>query len=268
MTAISRIPARLPILAALLVLIVFSSCKDTRQLTYFERKLDTATVRNFTIPEPIIQKGDLLSIVVYSDNPAATSIYNQSIGGGGGGMEKGAGTSTSGYEVDQDGNILFQGIGPLNVEGLNKKQLTELLNSKLKDTLLKNPYYSIRFLNMKVSVLGEVKNPGALSIPNERLNILEALSLSGDFTDFAQRDSVLIIRENLGVRRVIHMDLSKTDVLHSPDYFLQHNDVVVVKGIRQKYQATDVIKQRSLTTAVSLVSIAIVLVNTVVILSR
>lgn len=267
MPAISRKPALMQLLAALLVLMVFSSCKDTRQLTYFERKLDTATIRNFTIPEPIIQKGDLLSIVVYSDNPAATSIYNQSAGSGGG-SEKGGGTSSSGYEVDQDGFILFQGIGPLKVEGLNKKQLAALLNSKLKDTLLKNPYYSIRFLNMKVSVLGEVKNPGALSIPNERLNILEALSLSGDFTDFAQRDSVLIIRENLGVRKIIPMDLSKTDVLNSPDYFLQHNDVVVVKGIKQKYTATDVLKQRNITLAVSLVSVAALLINTVVILTR
>lgn len=262
----SRKNALLQGLAVLLLLVVFSSCKDTRQLTYFERKLDTATIRNFTIPEPIIQKGDLLSIVVYSDNPAATSIYNQSVGGGG--ADKGASGSTSGYEVGQDGYILFQGIGPLKVEGLNKKQLADLLNSKLKDTLLKNPYYSIRFLNMKVSILGEVKNPGSLSIPNERLNILEALSLSGDFTDFAQRDSVLIIRENLGVRRVIPMDLSKTDVLNSPDYFLQHNDIVVVKGIRQKYTATDVVKQRNITLAVSLVSVAALLINTVVIISR
>lgn len=246
--------------------ILFTSCHETRQLSYFERGLDTASIRAFKLPEPTIQKGDMLSIVVFSDNPDATKIYNQTIAG----SEKGsAGTSGSaGYEVDANGYILFQSIGPLKVEGLTKKQLTELLDSKLKDTLLKNPYYSIRFMNMKVSVLGEVKQPGTISVPNERISILEAMSLAGDFTDFAQRDSLIIIREDLGVRKIIPMDLTRTDILRSPDYFLKNNDIVVVKAIKRKYQATDQITQRNVTLAVSLVSVAAVVLNTVFIITR
>lgn len=255
--------------AALFLLLVMSSCKDTRQLTYFERGLDTSSVKNIKIPEPIIQRGDMLSIMVYSENPEATKLYNQPVAGGAEKSNAAAGmASGSGYEVDQDGFILFQGIGPLKVEGLTKKQLAELLNSKLKDTLLKNPYYSIRFLNMKISVLGEVRTPGTMSIPNERLNILEAMSLAGDFTDYAQRDSVIIIRENQNGRQIIPVDLSKTDVLSSDNYYLHHNDIVVVKAIKQKYAATNEQRNRNFSIALSAVSLVIVLVNTITVISR
>ncbi len=253
--------------AALFLLLVMSSCKDTRQLTYFERGLDTSSIKNFKIPEPVIQRGDLLNITVYSDNPEATKIYNQPVSTGS--ADKGqASSAPAGYEVDANGYILFQGIGPLHIEGLNKKELTDLLTSRLKDTLLKKPYFSIRFMNMKVSILGEVRNPGSISIPNERLNILEALSLAGDFTDYARRDSVIIIRESLNERKMIGLDLSKTDVLRSPDYFLQHNDVIVVKAIQQKYKATDEVRQRNISIGLSMISVAAVLINTIAILTR
>ncbi len=256
-------------LAALLVLALFSSCKDTRQLTYFQTKLDLKTISTLTPPEAIIQKGDLLSIVVYSDNPKATELYNQPIiASSSSSPNSGTGGGTAGYEVDEDGNILFQGLGPLHIEGLTKKKLISLLNSKLKDTLLQNPYFSVRFLNLKISVLGEVKQPGSISIPNERVNILQAISLAGDFADYAQRDSILIIRENLDKRELIPVDLSKTDILNSPNYFLQHNDVVVVPAIKKKSFATDQVTQRNVAIATSILSATAILINTIVILTR
>lgn len=256
-------------LVALLALVCFSSCKDTRQLTYFQKKLDLNTISSLTPPEAIIQKGDILNIVVYSDNPKATELYNQPIiSTGSGSPNSGAGGTTAGYEVDEDGNILFQGLGPLHVEGLTKKKLVTLLNSKLKDTLLQNPYFSIRFMNLKISVLGEVKQPGSISIPNERVNILQAISLAGDFADYAQRDSVLIIRENLDKREIVAVDLSKTDILNSPNYFLQHNDVVVVPAIKKKSFATDQVTQRNVAIATSILSATAILINTIVIITR
>jgi polysaccharide biosynthesis/export protein len=257
--------------AALIAVVFFTACRDTRQLAYFENKLDATTVNTINAPEAIIQKGDILNIVVYSDNPSATAIYNQPIVAPTISNNATGPTSTgtmTGYEVDQDGNILFQGLGPLKVEGLTKKQLVQLLDSKLKDSVLKNPYYSIRFVNLKISIVGEVKQPGTISLPHERINILQAVSLAGDFTDFARRDSILIIRESLDKRTMVNIDLTKTDILSSPDYFLQHNDVVVIRPIKKKYVATDQVTQRNLAIATSILSTAAIIVNTIVIISR
>jgi polysaccharide export outer membrane protein len=258
----------LTIVAGLFLIILTSSCRDTRQLTYFENRLDTTSIQNIKVPEVIIQKGDILSIMVYSDNPKATEIYNQPLMMAAGSNSASASGAPEGYQVDEDGKILFQGLGPLQVEGLTKKQLIALLNSKLKDTVLTNPYYSIRFLNLKLSILGEVKQPGPVSIPNERINILEAIGLAGDFSDFARRDSVIIIRESMSTRQVITVDLSKTDVLRSPDYYLQHNDIIVVRAIKKKSTATDIITQRNIAIAVSIVSTAAILINTIVIINQ
>ncbi len=257
----------LTLTTGLLLIISTSSCRDTRQLSYFENLLDTTAITNIKVPEAIIQKGDILSITVYSDNPKATELYNQPLLMAASGSSSAA-ASPEGYQVDEDGKILFQGLGPLQVEGLTKKQLTALLNSKLKDTVLTNPYYSIRFLNLKLSVLGEVKVPGPVSIPNEKINILEAIGLAGDFSDYARRDSVVIIREEMNTRKVITVDLSKTDILRSPEYYLQHNDIVVVRAIKKKSTATDLVTQRNIAIAVSIVSAAAILINTIVIIDQ
>lgn len=248
-------------------LLLFSSCRDTRQLTYFQTKFDTSVLSTISAPEPIVQKGDLLSIFVYSDNPQNTLLYNQPVIN----TSTVGGTSTpvAGYQVDEQGNILFQGLGPLHVEGLTKKQLMALLDSKLKDTLLQNPYYSVRFLNFKISVIGEISKPGVISVPSEKINILEALSLAGDFTNFARRDNILIIREENNKREMMTLDLTKTDILNSPNYYLKQNDIVVVSAlVKNKSIATDQTSQRNIGLAISILTTAAIIINTVVLITR
>ena len=106
-----------------------------------------------------------------------------------------ASPSAPGYEVDAEGNIVFQGIGKIRIEGLTKAALKDTLDARL-GPFLKHPYYSIRFVNYKFTMMGEVQRPGVITIPGERINILEAIALSGDLTNYANRDSVFIIREN------------------------------------------------------------------------
>ena len=121
--------------------------------------------------EPVIRKGDILSIIVYSDNPEATKIYNQSLittgsvsagnsssTGSASGLS-GASPSAPGYQVDANGNIVFQGMGLIHVEGLTKAELKDTLDARL-TPLLHHPYYNIRFLNYKFTMLGEVGQPG------------------------------------------------------------------------------------------------------------
>lgn len=271
----------LPGTVILFLVVTLSSCGNTRRLTYMRGKFDTASLSEIKIVDPVIQKGDLLSIVFYSDNPGATSIYNQSlitvatqsgagsIGGGGGGSNSNTGSgggtgSTSGltspasplspgYLVDENGCIQFYGLGLLHVEGLSKSQLKDTLNSKLKD-VLKNPYYTIRFLNYRFTLLGEVSRPGVYSIPGESINIFECLGLAGDMTFFGRRDSVLVIREANGKREFARLNLLKPEVIASPYFNIRQNDIIYIEADKKKIAANDQVTTRNVTIAASIVS--------------
>jgi polysaccharide biosynthesis/export protein len=270
----------LPVLIFLAIMV--SSCGNTRQITYMQGQFDTAKLSKIQVNDPVIQKGDLLSIIIYSDNPSATTFYNQAVismsgstsgGGGGGAAQAGGNTNTGGgtgstsgaqqglsspsspgYLVDDEGNIQMQGLGILHVNGMTKAQLRALLDSKLKDSILTNPYYTIRFLNYKFTMLGEVTRPGIFNIPGERISIFEALGLSGDITFYGRRDDVLIIRENNGKREFKRLDLTKPEIMESPYFYLQQGDVVYVEPTRKKIAASDQVTARNVSIALSVIS--------------
>jgi polysaccharide export outer membrane protein len=236
-------------------------------------KFDTAKLSEIKVPEPTIRKGDLLSIIVYSDNPTATALYNQSLiavgnssggsassssgDGGGSGSMAGAvpagSPTTPGYLVDESGNIQFQGLGLLHVEGLTKIQLKDTLDTRLLP-FLKNPYYTIRFMNYRFTMLGEVLHPGIFSIPGEHVSLLEAIGLAGDLTFYGRRDNVLIMRENNNKREFARLDLTKPEVLASPYFYLQQNDIVYVEATKKKVAASDQVTTRNVAIAASVAS--------------
>jgi len=233
------------------------SCGDIKKLQYMQGSFDTTKLSAYTYPTPVIQKGDLLSIVVFSDLPAATAIYNQSVGGGnaatGGGSSSVPGAGTVGYLVDEKGDIDFQGLGKLHVEGLTKTGLSDLLTSKLSE-FLTHPYYNIRFLNYKITVIGDVAKPSVYSVPSERITILEAIGLAGDLNITARRDNVRIIREVNGKREFGMIDLRQPDIFKSPYYQLQQNDVVYVDFTKNKAAAGDQVTVRNITVATGIVT--------------
>jgi polysaccharide export outer membrane protein len=228
---------------------------------------DSSKLSKYHVSSTIIQKGDLLSIIVYSDNPAATAIYNQPIMGGnmsmgGGGAFSGAASvpTTPGYLVDDEGYILLQSLGKLYVEGLNKAQLADLLNDKLKP-FLTNPYCNIRFLNYKITIIGDVARPGVYVIPSEQMNLLEALGLAGDLNITARRDNVRIIREQNGKRETGVVDLRQTDLFLSPYYQLKQNDIIYVDLSKVKAANNDQIVVRNIGLATGIISTLALLVT-------
>jgi polysaccharide export outer membrane protein len=253
---------------------VLSSCGSTRPYVYMQGQFDTAKLSQVRITDPVFQKGDILSIIVYSDNQAATAVYNQQIMGGSastgvtgasgdagsastsGATSGGAGGSPSsgGYLVDENGNIEFQGLGLLHIEGLNRGQLKDLLNSKLKE-FLTHPYYTIRFQNNRFTMLGEVQRPGIFNIPSGHINILEALGMAGDMTFYGRRDNVLIIREQNGKREFARLDLTKPEIMSSPYFYLQQNDIVVFEPNRKKISASDQVTVRNISIATGIISV-------------
>jgi polysaccharide export outer membrane protein len=262
------------------LIFLLSSCGNTRQLTYMQGKFDTAGLDTIKFSEPVIRQGDLLNIIVYSDNPAATALFNQPLitvansggggggTGGGGGGESGAGSggtgSTSGtltsgsptspgYLVDENGNIEFQGIGILHVKGMTKSVLRDTLGIRLAP-YLNHPYFTIRYMNYRFTMLGEVTHPGIFGIPGEHISLLEAIGLAGDLTFFGRRDNVLIIRENNGIRQWARLDLTKPEIMGSPYFYLQQNDVVYVEANKKKIVANDQTATRNVTIAATIIS--------------
>ncbi len=247
-----------------LSLLLFS-CRTTKPVQYLQGPIDTAALSRISLPEPLIQKGDLIGITVYSDNPEATAVFNQQMNTTlASGAASGAGTATGttgtaaqsmpGYLVDANGNIRFQLLGELRVEGLTKAGLENMLKEKLAKYLM-NPYCNIRFLNYKFTILGEVTRQGVYTLPGERISILEALGMAGDVTLYGLKDSIMVVRETNGKRSFGYLDVSNPGVFTSPYYYLQQNDIVIVKTNPQKPDVSDQTANRNFARAATISSI-------------
>ncbi|HMU45675.1 MAG TPA: polysaccharide biosynthesis/export family protein [Chitinophagaceae bacterium] len=219
-------------IAGLSGVLFVTSCVDTRKATYFNGINDGTKTVDISVPESIIRKNDILSISVTSLNPEATEIFNNPNTTGGTNGNPG---NVTGYFVNSEGNIQFPMLGNIKVEGLTKAQIKESITKKLTERqLLKDPIVSIRLLNFRVTVLGEVKNPTVIPVPNERISLLEAIGLAGDLTIYAKRDNVLVIREESGQKIIKRINLNSNELLNSPYYYLQSDDVVYVEPNKAK----------------------------------
>lgn len=213
----------------ILVLTLFftTSCTNTKKIIYFPAVQDGAIPTNSPFPESLIQKNDILSISVSSLNPEATAIFNSP-------NTTGAGTSI-GYLVNSEGNIQFPVIGNIKAEGLTKNQLKDNIAKSLMDAkLLVDPIVSIRFINFRVTVLGEVTHPTVVTVPNEKISLLEALGLAGDLTIYGKRQNVMIIREEKDQKIIKRINLNSDELFSSPFYYLQSNDIVYVEPNKAK----------------------------------
>jgi len=245
------------------------SCVGSKPVAYFKGGLDTMQLQNVQIPDQLIQKGDILSIVIYSDNVEATAIFNQAAGGSAVASPQGmkgntptAAGAANGYLVDNNGNIRLHSIGLLQVEGFTRQQLEELITQKLIQLgVLTNPYCIIRFNNFKIIVLGEVANPGVFTIPTEKASVLEALGMAGDITMYGRKDLVMLIRENQGKRTYANLDLTDPLIFSSPNFYLRQNDVLVVQADKRKMTASDQQTLQYATLAFTAISTIALLIN-------
>lgn len=224
----------------LIVALLLTSCINTRKVTYFNDVGEERFLEKIENHEPVLQKNDILSISVSSLNSEAAEIFNVSnLTATQTSSSEGKITQASGYLIDQEGFIRFPVLGRLKAADLTKKELREVITQELSDQkLLLEPIVDVRYLNYKVSVLGEVQNPSVLTIPNEKVSLLEALGLAGDLTIYARRDNVLLIRERGGVKMTHRIDLTTEELLTSPYYYLQSNDIIYVQPNKSKVAST------------------------------
>jgi polysaccharide export outer membrane protein len=249
------------ILLLLALPVYFISCGTQHKLpNYLENVTDTSGKGEVKFPELLIQKNDLLSIHVYSisTKKEADELYNLP-------EATSSGTTTqNGFLVDANGNIDYPRLGNFHAEGLTKQELAAQIKKKLTEPveLLKDPTVIIRFLNYKVTVIGQVGHEGVVNVPGERLTILEAVGLAGGITDYGKKERVKIIRETNGKREIGIIDLSSKDVFESPYYNLMQNDVIYVEPTNQKAKQTEqTLVNQKITIALSLITTAALLYN-------
>jgi polysaccharide export outer membrane protein len=204
-----------------------------------------APIENFL--EPTIQPDDLISITVNSLSVESNMLFNQGVLGTLGSSVSDGGARGAqpieGYLVDKNGEINFPVLGRVKVGGLTRAAASDTLQSILGREYVKDPTVNVRFMNFKITLIGEVANPSTVTIPTEKINIIEALSLAGDLTVVGKRENVLIIREKDGVRKFIRVDLNDKNLVASPNYYLQQNDIVYVEA--DKFKAAQASLARS-----------------------
>lgn len=213
---------------------------------------------------------DLLTIVVSCTSPELAVPFNLTVASP---SSIAASTSSSyvttqavlqPYLVDNEGKISFPVLGELELGGLTKKEAEHLIISKLEPFLKEKPIVTVRMVNYKISVIGEVTRPGTFTISNEKVNLLEALAMAGDMTVYGLRDNVKLIREDAtGKQQIITLDLNKVETILSPYYWLQQNDVVYVTPNKAKARNSDIGNSTSLWFSATsiLVSLASLLFN-------
>ncbi len=245
------------LLNLILLLLLLSTGCAKRNLVYFS-DIDKSSNFSAKIPEmiePIIQTDDLLKITVTSLSPESNLLFNSGVLNPTGNRAGGTETLNEGYLVDKNGEINFPVLGMVKLAGLTKPEAIEEMSFRLQE-YVKDPIVNIRFTNFKITVIGEVNKPATFTVPTEKINILEALGLAGDMTPYGKRENVLIIREKDGIRSATRVDLNKNDILSSPYYYLQQNDVIYVEPDKIKaIQAST--NQRSLTLLGITTSVAI-----------
>jgi polysaccharide export outer membrane protein len=239
------------------------SCTPSRNLVYFSDLKNSehykTEIKNST--EIKIQPGDLLSIRLISLNAESNALFNRGVLQPNGTVTSNLNTEAAlneGYLVDAQGLIEFPVLGKVKLSGLTMEESISKMTSQIQQ-FVKSPIVTIKLLNFKITVIGEVNKPSTFAIPADRVNILEALGLAGDMTAYGKRENVLLIRESNGVRSTTRLNLNNKEILNSQYFYLRQNDVIYVEPdkIKEVQASTNT---KTLTIATMAISIAVAII--------
>ncbi len=220
------------VISTFLIVLLMYSCSAPKDVVYFQdiKNLDEIT----TSPKinATFKSQDIVSIVVSSADQESAIPFNTTSAS----IKKTENTSVSNnidtkksvYLIDSDGMIDFPVLGKLKIAGLSTSQVREMIKEKLK-TYIKQPTISVRLENFKITVLGEVRNPGPFVIDNERVTLIEAIGLAGDLSINGKRTNITVIREDDNKQIIHKIDITTKDIFNSPAYYLKQNDIVYVE---------------------------------------
>lgn len=246
-------------LIVLLLPLLMAGCQSYKKVPYLQEGLSQATATETLLYDAHIMPKDLLTIIVSCpEEPALAEPFNLAAS-----ASAENATPASKYLVDNNGNIDFPFLGTIHLGGLTKGEAEEYIKSKLSPQFRTPPLVSVRMGNYKISVIGEVNGPGTFTVSNEKVNIFEALAMAGDMTIYGVRDKVKLIREDhTGKREIVTLNLNDRNILQSPYYYLQQNDILYVTPNKTKAKTAGISSSTTIwlsvaTTLMSLVSLII-----------
>ena len=255
------------ILGALLL----ATCATNKRAAYIQQvqtDIPTAIEQDYQIR---IKPLDRLTVTINSKDPElaapfnAASSYNSLNG-----LSSYSSSSNGNLQiltVDKEGKIQLPIIGEIDCDGLTRNELAKKIENTIRENgMVHDPIVIIQFADVKFSVLGEVARPGQFSITKDRISLFDALAMAGDLTIYGQRENVALIREENGMRTVHYFDLKNPDILTSPYFYLQQDDVVYVTPNKYKAQAGEINQNRSF--YISLVSVAVSVATLLVTITR
>lgn len=230
-------------------LIAMVSCTSYKKVPYLQNssEIDSATIS--VLHDMRIQPKDVLTITVSSEMPEAAVPFNLTVPTP---MSASSKSLTSqpalqSYLVDNEGCIEYPTLGNLKVSGMTKGEVEEMIKEKIQSNFTTPPIVTVRMVSYKISVLGEVANPKVHTLTEEKINVFEALALSGDLTLFGKRDNVKLIRENAdGTKELVSLNLNDANIVHSPYYNLQQNDILYVEPNKAKARGADISSMTSM----------------------
>ena len=230
---------------------ILASCGSTKNVAYFQNSDNFDSESSKYLYDARIMPKDVLSITVSTINPEAATPFNLTVP-----TPYNQNTRSTysqpmlqNYLVDNNGCIEYPIIGTINVGGLTKSACEKLIHDKIAPYLNanENPIVTVRMSSYSISVLGEVNRPGSYQVGREKINVLEALAQAGDLTIYGVRDKVKLIREDSSGRKEIHtLNLNDANIISSPYYYLQQNDIVYVEPNKVKAQNSSVGSMTSL----------------------
>ncbi|MFD0976367.1 polysaccharide biosynthesis/export family protein [Salinimicrobium gaetbulicola] len=254
-----------PLLLGILSILLTTSCVSRKKIAYFQNMEELEMHADAAEADLKIKTNDLLTITVSAANMEAVQPFNLPITAA---PRIGDPGSVSGnmqlqsYLVDSDGNIEFPVLGTVHVAGLTRQGLVEKLKKEI-SVYVQDPIVNIKLINFQVTILGEVNRPGTYTVPDERLSLTKALGLAGDLTIYGRRDNVMILRETGDTKEYKTVDLTTSDFLNSPYYYLQQNDVVYVEPNSAQMQGASYNRNASV-----YISIASVLISLIIVIIR
>ena len=223
------------LILGVLLAIVLISCQSYKKVPYLQDMTQVSDIEQGGRPIGVkVMPKDLLMITVSCSTPELAAPFNLV-------NPDSESSAPQQYLVDNQGNINFPVLGEIHVGGLTKLEIENLIIDKLKVYLKEVPLVTVRIVNYRISVLGEVTSPGSFVVSNEKINLLEALAMAGDLTIYGMRDNVKLIRTGQDNKQeIITMDLNKAETVLSPYYQLQQNDIIYVTPNKTKAKNSDI----------------------------
>ena len=237
---------KFPVLfVAIFSLMLIYSCNSAKNVAYFQNIDSISLAASKGLYTARIMPKDMLTITVNSTDPVAAAAFNLTVTNTTSNMAKGLTSQQAlvSYLVDNDGNINFPKLGKIHVVGMTKQELQDYITEKISPNFSndEHPIVTVTMSNYRVTVMGEVTSPRVVSVNSERMSILEAIASAGDLGIYGKRTNVLLIREDEQGEKTAHrLDLTNANIINSPYYYVQQNDIIYVTPNQTKAKNSDI----------------------------